>query len=119
MNQRLNVDQNQYCSLVHKQKIVYIIKDSDKNFPDEVFTACKADRNFKDDMISVSDNAATVEELDSLYKHASVALEINSDSEKINRYEDLGIYKILVDVKDKKILTRFYDDTLGKLNQME
>ena len=34
-------------------------------------------------------------------------------------YENLGIYKILVGVKDKKILTRFYDDTLGKLNQME
>lgn len=119
LNQKLNIDQNLYCSLVHKQKIVYIIKDSIKAFPNEVFTACKADKNFKDSMISVSDSAATVEELDSLYKHASVALEINSDSEKINCYEDLGIYKILVGVKDKKILTRFYDDTLGKLNQME
>ncbi len=118
-NPKMNISQSQYCSFLHKQKIVYIVKDDNTQFLHEILLVAGVDRFFKDSLISVSDYSSSVDDLSELYKHASVALEINSQVHKINYYEDLGIYKIIVGVKNKKILQKFYDDTLGKLNDME
>lgn len=118
-NHKMNINQNEYCCFIHKQKIVYIIKDSNELFLNEIYKISRLDKNFTNSIISVSDYSDSIEELHELYKHANVANKINSSPDKINYYEDLGIYKIILGVKDKKILRKFYDDTLGKLNEME
>ena len=79
----------------------------------------KEDRYFKDSIVSVSDSTDTVEELSEIYEHAKIALEINSESDKINYYENLGLYKILFDVKNPKILKTFYNENLGKLEELD
>lgn len=118
-NQKMNITQNKYCYFLHKQKIVYIIKDSNEEFLKEILAVTKQDKCLKDSIISVSDYSEEIEEMPELYKQANVALEINSQSNQINYYDNLGIYKIIMGVKNKKILQKFYDDTLGKLNEME
>lgn len=118
-NHKMNISQNTYCCFIHKQKVVYILKDDSTDFLRELFTISKTDKFFKESIISISDSSENIEEMHELYKHASVALEINSAPEKINYYEDLGVYKIIVGVKDRKILRKFYSDTLGKLDELE
>lgn len=118
-NQRMNIQQNFYCSFIHKKKVVYIIKDSNEEFLKEILQVTKTDKYFKDSIISVSDYTEAVEELAEIYKHANVALQINSMPGRINYYEKLGVYKIIVGVKNKAILRQFYYEHLGKLNEME
>ena len=118
-NHKMNISQMTYCTFIHKHKIVYILKNETSDFLKELLRVSMTDKFFKDSIISISDISDSVEEMHELYKHASVALEINSEPGRINYYEDLGVYKIIVGVKDRKILRKFYDDTLGKLNELE
>jgi hypothetical protein len=37
----------------------------------------------------------------------------------VNYYDDLDVYKVLLSVKDKKILFEYYDEVLGKLEQYD
>ena len=46
-------------------------------------------------------------------------MDLNTDSEKVSRYDSLGIYKILLDVKNKKVLELFYMDVLGGIERLE
>lgn len=118
-NQKIGIQQNLYCCFIHKQKVVYIIKDSNEQFLAEILNAQKSDKHFINSVISVSDYCDDVTEMEEIYKHANVALQINSQPGKINYYANLGIYKIIVGVKNKKILRQFYKDNLGKLDEME
>lgn len=118
-NTLLNLPKNTFISFIHRKKVFYIIKNENKNFANNILKIARADRYFKNSLISISDYGNTVEDLSELYNHANIALKINSSLEKINHYDNLGIYKILVAVKDKKILEDFYDKILGKLSQLE
>ncbi len=116
---RLNINQNEYACFIHNHKIIYILKDSGFYEIQEIFNNAKADKFFKNSKISISDATNTVEGLNKIYKHAAAALEINSNADKINFYDDLGIYKILIDVTNTDILKNFYKENLGKLDEME
>lgn len=119
LNPRISLTNKKFISFIHKHNIIYVIADSDLQFVNEVFAIVRSDRYFKDSLISVSDNTADIGQLPKIYEHASVAMEIDSSGDKVNFYDDLGTYKILVAVKDKKVLKDFYDETLGKLDFME
>lgn len=115
----LNIKQNEYVCLIHNHRIIFILKDSGFYEIQEIFNSSKADRFFKDSKVAVSDAATSVIKLSEIYKHAEAALEIKAAPEKINFYDDLGIYKILIDVSNKDILKNFYKEKLGKLETME
>lgn len=118
-NHRMSFEQNLYSCFIHKHKIIYVIKDSNFLFLHEILNTAKSDRYFNDSKISVSDYGESVSDLADLYEHAAVALEINSSEDQINYYENLGIFKILVAVKNQKVLQKFYDETLGKIEELE
>lgn len=118
-NHKMNIEQNTYCCFIHKHKIVYILKNNPENFLHELFSVRNTDRFFNNSIISISDTSEDVEEMHELYKHASVAQEIDSSPDRINYYDNLGVYKIIVGVKDRKVLLKFYNDTLGKLDELE
>lgn len=119
INAHLETPQNMYSWFVHKKKIFYVIKNSNQFFANEILKITRNDKCFKNSKIGLSDYTTDIKELHEIYTHGKFAMEINSSVGKINRYDDLGFYKILVAVKDKKILQKFYDEKLGKLDSME
>ena len=118
-NARINIKQTDYASFIHNHKVIYILKNAEQFAIQEIFKLVKDDRYFKNTIVSVSDFTNTVEELSEIYEHAKIALEINSEADKINYYENLGLYKILFDVKNPKILKTFYNENLGKLEELD
>lgn len=67
--------------------------------------------------IGVSENLEDIEKQRSNFENAHEAAILASKSEKeILYYENLGIYKILLQVKDKSILREYYDCFLGKVD---
>lgn len=118
-NTKMNLPQNQYSCFIHNQKVIYVLKNADQHTIQEIYTTARNDKYFKDSIVSVSDSATTVEELSEIYKHAKIALTINTSLNQINYYDNLGLYKIILDVKNKKVLQDFYAEKLGKLDEME
>ncbi len=118
-NARISIKQTDYASFIHNRKVIYILKNAEPFAVQELFKLAKEDRFFKDSKVSLSDSTNTVEELSEIYEHAKIALEINSTADQINYYENLGLYKILFDVKNPKILKTFYNDNLGKLEELD
>ena len=118
-NARISLKQTDYASFIHNHKVIFILKNVEPFAIQEIFKLVKEDRYFKDSIVSVSDSTDTVEELSEIYEHAKIALEINSEPDKINYYENLGLYKILFDVKNPKILKTFYNENLGKLEELD
>lgn len=115
----LNIKQNEYACLIHNHKIIFILQDSGFYEIQEIFNTAKADKFFKDSAVSISDSTNSVEGLSEIYPHAEAALEINANPEKINFYDDLGLYKILIDVKNPEVLRSFYKEKLGKLDEFD
>ena len=77
------------------------------------------DRYFAKTKFSISDSCSNVSDIKEIFNHAKIAMDLCTSDSKICRYEDLGIYKILLDVKNKKVLEQFYRSTLGKLETIE
>ena len=116
---RLNISHNKYVCFVHNNKIIFVLKDAGFYDIQEIFNTAKADKLFKDSNVSISDAAKTVDGLSEIFAHAQAALEINATPQKMNFYGDLGIYKILIDARNKEILKNFYKENLGKLDELE
>ncbi len=116
---RQNINQNDYVCFIHNHKIIYILKDAGFYEIEEIFEAAKADKFFKDSAVSISDSTNSVEGLSEIYPHAEASLEINANPDKINFYDDLGLYKILIDVKNPEVLRSFYKEKLGKLDEFD
>ena len=114
-NQKLNLPQNSFVSIIHNQKIIYVLKENFLQTAKLIARTAANDRFFYESRTSISDFSALPEDLPSLYEHALYALELNDGVNILNEYDNLGIYKILVDVKNKKTLEQMYKKTLGKL----
>ena len=65
--------------------------------------------------IAVSAVCGTPEELSNEYRHAKLALSFCAPEETLCDYNSLGIYRLLAEVQDRRILEAFYEETLGKL----
>ncbi len=127
LNPKIRFDPNNFCCFIHNHKIIYIIKDDCSLFADELARVAHTDRHFKNIGISLSDSCVNVEELNEAYTHAEVTLNLeentNADEKsrafRIRKYDDLGIYKILLEVKSKKVLEQMYRNVLGNLEILE
>lgn len=114
-NQKLNLPQNSFVSIIHNQKIIYVLKENFLQTAKLIARTAANDKFFYESRASISDFSSSLEDLPSLYEHALYALELNDGVNILNEYNNLGIYKILVDVKNKKTLEQMYQKTLGKL----
>lgn len=118
-NPRLSVAQTAFVSFIHDHKIIFIVKDNIQAFSKSIFLTARSDNYFKTSTISVSDTCTSVEELEDAYNHAKIAMELTEDKTTLCKYDNLGIYKILTEVKNKKVLEQLYDSVLSKLNEFE
>ena len=60
-----------------------------------------------------------IRELEDAFVHAEITMNLSKNAEKLEKYDNLGIYKILLEVKNKKVLEQLYKAVLGKLDQLE
>ena len=119
LNPLINFPSEKYCSFIHKQKIIYVIKNDSSFFEKELIKLIRSDKIFKNMKISVSDSCDDISELPVLFNHSEIAMRLGKSKGEIHRYNDLGIFKLLNDVKNQKTLTNIYDDVFGKLETLE
>lgn len=118
-NPKIRFSQNDYCSFIHNHKIIYVIKNENSAFAEELFHTAKIDKFFKNMKISLSENCTSVKDLQDAYNHAEITMNLAKNSDSLQKYDDLGIYKILLEVKNKKVLEQMYKSILGKMESLE
>jgi len=118
-NSKLNVSQNDYCCFLHKHKIIYIIRNDNAMFFKELTRIAKIDRFLKNMKISISDYCNSIEEIGEIYNHALVTMNISKEEGAVSRYSDMGLFKLLVDVKNQKTLQALHSEVFEKLNILE
>ena len=70
--------------------------------------------------IGVSENKAGIKVQDENFNTAFTAMKMaRRQNKKVVFYDKLDIYKLLLNVKDKNILEKYYDDVLGKLEKYD
>lgn len=76
------------------------------NYGDQAYKIC----------VGISDNDFGIGSLSRNYKRAVAVLNFAEKQGKNTiSYRYMGFYQLLIEVEDNRVLTRFYEDTLGKL----
>lgn len=119
LNPRMNISQTDYCCFLHNHKIIYVIKNSNTDFSSELFRVVQNDKYFREMKIAISDSSNNINDLEELYNHAQITMNLEKNAGQISRYDKLGIYKILLEVKNERVIEQFYEDILGKIEQLE
>jgi PucR family transcriptional regulator, proline-responsive transcriptional activator len=114
-NPKLTVPANSYACFIHHQKVLYIIKDNFKKTAREIARIAANDKYFYQQKVALSDTGKTLKDLPDLYNHAVYALELTDSVHSVSTYDSLGFFKLLVEVKNRKVLELFSEDILGKL----
>lgn len=117
-NTKIGLNSFDFCWFYFNGKIVYILKGEGRNTAALMSKIIKKDKFLAESKISVSSTCASCLELEAEYNHAEFALEICGDDESVIDYNSLGVYKIFAEVKDRRILQNFYDEVLGKLDEL-
>ena len=115
-NPKLSLPVNSYTSFIHNQKVIYILKENFENSAYEIARIAAKDKYFYGKKTSLSDSCKTQKELPDMYNHALYAMELADSVNSVSKYDSLGLFKILVEVKNRKVLEQMYEDTLGKLH---
>lgn len=119
LNPKINFSQNDYCCFIHNRKVIYIIKNDNSFFAEELFRITRNDKFFCNSKLSISEYCASAGELEDAFVHAEITMNLSKTAEKLEKYDNLGIYKILLEVKNKKVLEQLYKAVLGNLDQLE
>lgn len=115
-NIKLGVPASEYVAFPYKTKIVYAFHSNAHNYIAKIEKALKKDTNFGQVRISISGTCNRIQEISAEYEHAMLAMNFCNSQNLLGDYDKLGIYQILGEVKDRKILEDFYQRTLGELN---
>ena len=114
-NGKLRIMPSEFACILHESYIVYVFHSDARNVAQTLCTVASHDRYFKGMKIAVSAVCRTPEELSNEYRHAKLALSFCAPEETLCDYNSLGIYRLLAEVQDRRILEAFYEETLGKL----
>ena len=115
-NPKLNLPVNSYAGFVHNQKVIYVLKENFEKAAYEIARIAANDKYFYGKKTALSDSCRNQKELPDMYNHALYAMELTDSVNSLGRYDSLGLFKILVEVKNRKVLEQMYEDTLGKLD---
>ncbi|MCI1208095.1 MAG: PucR family transcriptional regulator ligand-binding domain-containing protein [Treponema sp.] len=114
-NPKLHLPVNSYACFVHSRKVIYILKGNFEKSAKELARTAANDKYFYGTKVSLSDSCRNQNELPDMYNHALYAMELTDSVNSVSKYDSLGLFKILVEVKNRKVLEQMYEDTLGKL----
>lgn len=120
-NLKIKILPDEYSMVIHEGKACYVVKSTDSKKTEKakkIASAASTDRFLNGARISVSGICQNILDLPKEYEHAKLALCFCDAENRFSDYQNLGIYQLFGEIKDKKVLQKFYDDTLGKLESM-
>lgn len=120
-NTKIKILPDEYAMLIHEGKACYVVKSTDLKKSEKakkIASAASTDKFFSGARISVSGVCQSISDLAKEYEHAKLALRFSGAENRFSDYQSLGIFQLFGEIKDRKVLEKFYDDTLGALNSM-
>lgn len=115
-NPKLNIPESCYASFIHNGNLIYVLKDNVYFSAREIAGITGSDRYFFGLKNSLSDICDDLNFLPDMYSHAVYAMEFSDGKNQPALYENLGVRKILAEVKNKKVLEQFCRETLSGLD---
>lgn len=111
---------DQYISFEYQEKRIVILLEYTEAqvnaYLDKLFKKLSAQKMLSKAFIGVGDTMKGFENQEVNFRRAYLACEIaHKKNEHVMRYQEFGLYKLLVNIDDIEVLTDFYKDTLGKL----
>lgn len=111
---------DQYISFEYQEKRIVVLvdytQDEIEKYLDIVFKKLSAGKLLTEIHIGVGDNIKGLENQDVNFMRAYSACEIaGRKSERVLHYQELGLYKLLVNIGNTKVLQDFFKDSFGKL----
>ena len=112
--------QRLFISFTYQSNLVVVLSESEmdavKLFVDELLTLVKKEKNTFSITVGVSSIVKGIANQDGNFEKSMAANKMAIKKNlRVNYYDDLDIYKLLLAVKDKKELFDFYHMVLGKL----
>jgi PucR family transcriptional regulator, proline-responsive transcriptional activator len=114
-NARLDFPQSLFCWFIHDHKVVYVFHDNPEQPGTIISRISSEDRYFHLMKTAVSATCPSPAGLFHEYEHAVLALRFCREGERLSCYSRLGIFKLLSEIPDRKVLEQYYEDILGKL----
>lgn len=124
VEQIARTSQRMFISFTYQSNMVVVLSESDmynvRKFVDELMSLVRGEKNIFSIYVGVSSILQGFINQDSNFEKAIAANEMAKKKKlRVNYYEELDIYKVLLAVKDKKVLKEFYHDVFGKLEQYD
>jgi DNA-binding PucR family transcriptional regulator len=124
VEQIARTSQRMFISFTYQSNLVVVLSESDmynvRKFVDELMNLVRREKDTFSVYIGVSSIMQGFINQDSNFEKAIAANEMAKKKKiLVNYYDELDIYKVLLAVKDKKILREFYQDVFGKLVQYD
>ncbi|HWT74084.1 MAG TPA: PucR family transcriptional regulator ligand-binding domain-containing protein [Mobilitalea sp.] len=124
VEQIARTSQRMFISFSYQSNLVVVLSESDmynvRKFADELMNLVRKEKDSFSVYIGVSSIMQGFASQDINFEKAIAANEMAKKKKvRVNYYDDLDIYKVLLAVKDKKVLREFYQDVFGKLEQYD
>lgn len=115
-NIKLGILSTEYVFFLHDETVVYVFHSDVHQWLSKIEKTARMNNYFCSSKISLSGVCNRIEDLHSEYGHGELALKLCDEEILVGDYEKLGIYQLLGEVKDRRILEKIYNQTLGELN---
>ncbi len=111
---------DQFISFEYQEKRIVVLIDytqeEAETYLDRIFKELSVNKMLPDIYIGVSDNLKGLENQESNFMRAYSACEIaHKKEEHVLRYQELGLYKLLVNIENAEVLMDFYQSSLGQI----
>lgn len=116
-NVKTGLHAGEYSYFLYENNIVYVFHDDGHQHFGQIEKAARKDKNLEQSRISVSGVCSTARELKEEYRHAELALKMANQETLSGDYDKLGVFQLLGEVQDRRVLERMYDSVLGPLNE--
>jgi ATP-dependent Clp protease adapter protein ClpS len=116
--------QNHFVSFTYQMNLVVVLSEDDianvRRFVDDLFDQIQKESGEFSIYVGASTIIPGFSEQDSNFDKAVAANEMTKRKNvRVTFYDNLGLYKVLLNVKDKNTLREFYHDVLGKLEKYD
>ncbi len=115
-NSKTGLRGGDYAYILYENKIIYIFHEDAHVYLKQIDHVVRKNSFFQDMKLSLSGVCSQIQDLAAEYRHADLALKFCDETTLIGDYENIGIFSLLGEVQDRKLLEKFYDSILGPLN---
>jgi len=117
--EKVGLSSSNYCCFTHEKKIIFVVAEDPKTIADPIYKICNSGNYVTEMGLGISDICTDINNLQTEFHHALLALRFSSKEKPVVFYHDLGIYRIFGEIKDTRVLKQMYDEALGKMDVLD